>query len=175
MSSDGTLDPRFVPDLATIQMAHEASGKDYGSLGWQRFDVPSGNASIEMKTLSSNANGIVALCRFPAGWRRIQQGYYDIDEVLLYLSGSMTVTVEEVTQTFTAGQYLFRARNDLRNANFTEDGCLTLAWVPRPGLFTDSTVAGPMYNSSRAIGPLPVAESPWAALSSLCDYDSRRV
>jgi hypothetical protein len=167
-AKDGILDPHVVPDLSAIESALEIALTDGHE--WQHFDVPNGTAQVEMKIVNSGADGILALCRFPAGWRRSQQGYYDIDEVLLYLRGSMTVSSGDGSpdHTLSAGQYLFRARHDLRSGNFTEEGCLTLAWVPRIGVFIDSAVTRPEYDGSRSLGPFPVADSPWAALSSLC-------
>lgn len=128
-------------------------------LPWEEREVPGANLPVRAKVLSSDAGtgGLTTLIEMPPGFQREQRGYYDQDEELFYLSGS----VEAGGARLTRYSYAFRPAGQLRTGLRSPEGATLLAFFDSRPTFTPADQDGPGYRPERAVAPVNIADLEW--------------
>jgi len=64
-----------------------------GSLDWEPFDIPGGTEPVSLVRLRSEpeTRAFTLLVRFPAGWKRPAEGFYEAAEDVVFLSGALQI------------------------------------------------------------------------------------
>lgn len=108
---------------------------------WETFAVPDGHPVVQRMVLHTESEGgaSVQAVRFPPGWRRDREGHYTADEELVVLRGALVVSGVQ----FQRGDFgLVPAWAPRYCSAAGPDGCLAVAWFPRPPLWVRGAGGG---------------------------------
>jgi hypothetical protein len=87
--------------------------------------MPGSNAPVQLALLPRATDGAFrAFVRFPAGWTRLEVGYYPVAEEFFILQGDLLLN----DTTWHVGGYAWIQANRLRSVSRSESGCLAFTW-----------------------------------------------